>query len=121
MSEFDPYHKWLGISADEQPPSHYRLLGVKPFESDCDVIQHAVDQRMVHLRTFQSSKHAEQSQRLLNEVAGAAFGVVTGPAYYFAAVCVMGLLVQWLGSRPLIASVLHPPKKMMRRWQRRSV
>ena len=25
---FDPYHKWLGIPPEDQPPHHYRLLGV---------------------------------------------------------------------------------------------
>ena len=35
---FDPYHKWLSIPPEEQPPNHYRLLGTKPFESDLDVI-----------------------------------------------------------------------------------
>lgn len=30
---FDPYHKWLGIPPEEQPPHYYRLLGIKLFES----------------------------------------------------------------------------------------
>lgn len=25
---FDPYHQWLGIPPKDQPPNHYRLLGV---------------------------------------------------------------------------------------------
>jgi serine/threonine protein kinase/formylglycine-generating enzyme required for sulfatase activity len=65
---FDPYHKWLGIPADEQPPSLYRLLGIRPLEDDLDVIETAADQRMAHLRTFQSGQHAALSQKLLNEV-----------------------------------------------------
>ncbi len=68
---FDPYHKWLGIPSDEQPPNHYRLLGIREFEADPDVIQAAADQRMAHLRTYQTSRFAEWSQRLLNEVAAA--------------------------------------------------
>ena len=24
----DPYHVWLGIPPEEQPPNHYRLLGI---------------------------------------------------------------------------------------------
>jgi hypothetical protein len=35
---FDPYHKWLGILPKDQPPHHYRLLAIEPFESDPDVI-----------------------------------------------------------------------------------
>ena len=36
--QFDPYHVWLGIPPEEQPPSHYRLLGLRPLEADGDVI-----------------------------------------------------------------------------------
>jgi serine/threonine protein kinase len=68
---FDPYHKWLGIPADEQPPSLYRLLGLRPFESDADVIDTAADQRMSLLKTFQGGKHGPLSQKLLNEVSRA--------------------------------------------------
>jgi hypothetical protein len=69
---FDPYHQWLGISPPEQPANHYRLLGVRQFEADPNVLQHAADQRMAHLRTFQSGPRGPLSQRLLNEVAAAA-------------------------------------------------
>jgi hypothetical protein len=68
---FDPYYKWLGIPPEEQPPNHYRLLGIQTFESDPDVIQAASDQRMMHLRGYQTGKHSELSQRLLNAVAAA--------------------------------------------------
>lgn len=71
QSGFDPYHKWLGIPAFEQPPNHYRLLGLTSFESDPDAIESAADQRMAHVRTFQSSMHSAESQRLLNELASA--------------------------------------------------
>ena len=66
---FDPYHKWLGIPLRDQPPNHYRLLGIELFESDAEVISHAADQRMAHLRVFQTGQHGKISQRLLNEVA----------------------------------------------------
>jgi hypothetical protein len=68
---FDPYHKWLGIPPDQQPPDYYRLLAIEPFESDPDVIQAAADQRMAHLRNYQTGPHSDLSQRLLNEVASA--------------------------------------------------
>ncbi|HUY89786.1 MAG TPA: SUMF1/EgtB/PvdO family nonheme iron enzyme [Pirellulales bacterium] len=72
MSEaFDPYRKWLGIPPAEQPPHHYRLLGVGLFEDDPDVIESAADQRMAHLRTFQAGPHSALSQKLLNEVVAA--------------------------------------------------
>jgi hypothetical protein len=68
---FDPYYKWLGIPAEEQPPHHYRLLGVPLFESDRDVINNAADQRMGLLKTFATGAHGSLSEELLNEVARA--------------------------------------------------
>jgi formylglycine-generating enzyme required for sulfatase activity len=68
---FDPYHEWLGISPDEQPPNYYRLLGIRDVETSPSVIEHAADQRMLHIRTFQNGRHAAASQQLLNEIAQA--------------------------------------------------
>lgn len=68
---FDPYHKWLGISPAEQPPNHYRLLGINLWESDPDVIAAAADRQMGHVRTYQTGPHAAASQKLLNELAAA--------------------------------------------------
>ncbi len=69
--KFDPYHTWLSIAPEEQPPTLYRLLGVRPFEDNLDVIETAADRQMTYLRTFQSGKRSEDSQRLLNQVASA--------------------------------------------------
>ena len=71
MSGFDPYHKWLGIPAKDQPPNHYRLLGLELFEPDSDVISSAADSRMGHIRSFQAGRHSALSQRILNELAAA--------------------------------------------------
>lgn len=68
---FDPYHKWLGISPKEQPPTHYRLLGIELFEGDPDVIEAAADQRMAHVRTYQTGQNSELSQKILNELSAA--------------------------------------------------
>jgi hypothetical protein len=70
-AEFNPYHVWLGIPPDDQPANHYRLLGLRVFETNADVIESAADRQMAHLRTFQGGKHGEMTQRLLNEVAAA--------------------------------------------------
>jgi len=70
-TEFDPYHTWLGIPPQEQPPNHYRLLGIAVFESNPEVISNASDRQMMLLRTFQTGGHSALSQRLLNEVAAA--------------------------------------------------
>lgn len=68
---FDPYYKWLGIPPDEQPPDHYRLLGLSLFEQNTDAIDNAADRQMAHVRTFQAGPQGADSQRLLNEIAGA--------------------------------------------------
>jgi hypothetical protein len=68
---FDPYYTWLGIPPEEQPADHYRLLGLRQFEANPDVISNASDQRMGHIRTFQAGKRAADSQRILNELAAA--------------------------------------------------
>lgn len=71
MSDFDPYYEWLGIPPKDQPPNLYRLLGIEAFEADEKVIELAAEQRVAHLRTRSMGKHAELSQRLLNEVVSA--------------------------------------------------
>lgn len=68
---FDPYRKWLGIPPAEQPPDHYRLLGVGRFEDDADTIANAADRQMAHVRAFQTGPHSALSQQLLNELATA--------------------------------------------------
>ncbi len=70
-AQFDPYHVWLGIPPGDQPPNHYRLLGLALYETDANVIAHAADRQMAHLRSFGTSKHANLAQRLLNECAAA--------------------------------------------------
>ena len=55
---FDAYHEWLGIAPKDQPPNHYRLLGIDLGESSPDVISNAADRRMASLRTFQSGPRA---------------------------------------------------------------
>jgi hypothetical protein len=58
MSEaFDPYYTWLAIPPDDQPPDHYRLLGLRPFEQNTDAISHAATQRMAHLRMQQAGSY----------------------------------------------------------------
>lgn len=71
MADFDPYHKWLGIPPAEQPPNHYRLLGIPLFETDAEVIEAAADQRMAFLQQCATGQHLRISQKLLNEVATA--------------------------------------------------
>src|SRR5262249_40897777 len=69
--DFDPYHKWLGISPAEQPPNYYRLLGVPLFEADVQVIEAAADRALTFLRKHQMGSNQKHANRLLNEVARA--------------------------------------------------
>ena len=71
MAGFDPYHEWLGIPPKHQPPTHYRLLGIEPGEDDAKVIENAADRQMLLVRTYQAGEHAQDSQRLLNEISAA--------------------------------------------------
>lgn len=66
---FDPYYTWLGIPPGEQPANHYRLLGLKVFETNAEAISNAADRQMMLLRTYQSGEHSALSQKLLNEIA----------------------------------------------------
>jgi hypothetical protein len=68
---FDPYHKWLGIPPNEQPADHYRLLGLRLFEHDADVIEGAADKAMTHVRGFQNGPRAGISQKILTELSAA--------------------------------------------------
>ncbi|MCX7425436.1 MAG: hypothetical protein NTW96_07405 [Planctomycetia bacterium] len=101
---FDPYLQWLGIRDPERPPNHYTLLGVQPFESDPDVLANAADRQMAHVRTFQTGRHAIETQQLLNELAAATVCLLNPArkAPYDA----------WLGSRQPASTPIapEPPK-----------
>jgi hypothetical protein len=65
------YEKWLGIKAEHQPPSLYRLLAIDPFEADTDVIANAADSRIGFVRQFQNGENAKLSVDIANELARA--------------------------------------------------
>jgi hypothetical protein len=67
-AEFDPYYKWLGIPKSQQPPTHYRLLGLVDGESSREVIEEAVIRQTTHLRTYQVGQYSAHCTRLLNEI-----------------------------------------------------
>ena len=70
-SPFDPYYKWLGIPPREQPPNHYRLLGIELFEADDEVIEAATNRQMSYLQQLSSGENIEHAQKLLGEVSRA--------------------------------------------------
>lgn len=68
---YERYHKLLGISPRDQPPTAYRLLGIDLFESDREVIDAAANKQMGYLQSCCNGKHAVAAEGLLNEVAEA--------------------------------------------------
>ena len=70
-TEFDPYYKWLGIPPKDQPPHHYRLLGIELFETDREVIDAAANRLMGYLKDLAVGDEGAHSQHLLNEIARA--------------------------------------------------
>jgi hypothetical protein len=70
-TDFDPYHRWLGIRPEEHPADHYRLLGLVRFEDDPEVIRDAAERQMGHVRRYALGQHSALSQRILNEVGAA--------------------------------------------------
>lgn len=73
---FDPLHSWFGIPPQEQPPNHYRLLGVSLFESSADVIDTAYDKQMTFLHGCANGDHAELAESLMNQVSAARLTLV---------------------------------------------
>ncbi|WP_145349787.1 hypothetical protein [Roseimaritima multifibrata] len=68
---YEGYHKLLGISPRDQPPTAYRLLGIDLFESDREVIDAAANKQMGYLQSCCNGKHAAVAEGLLNEVSEA--------------------------------------------------
>ena len=68
----DPYYEWLGIAAEEQPPDHYRLLGINVFESNPQVIESAFNQRIAYLQQLSGDQDSvDDAQRIMSEIARA--------------------------------------------------
>jgi hypothetical protein len=71
MTQFDPYHEWLGIPPEERPLSYYRLLGISNFESNPDVIQMAVKKRAEKLRGLLTGDNQQLGQEVIKNIATA--------------------------------------------------
>ena len=65
---FDPYHRWLSIPSSEQPPTHYRILGLPPFESDPQVIENAALRQIAHVRSFMETPMRAYAVNLIHEL-----------------------------------------------------
>lgn len=72
MSEaFDPYQRWLGISPEEQPPNHYRLLGIQLFENDAEVICAAANRQIAHVAQCGKDQPCHDGSAVLDELLSA--------------------------------------------------
>src|SRR5437763_5577934 len=69
---------WLGLPPGEWPPDHYRLLGLEPGESNTELIEQRVHQRLDSVRCYQMM-HPEQATEAMNRLAQA-FVCLTEPA-----------------------------------------
>ena len=67
----DPYYEWLSIPPEDQPPDHYRLLGLKRFENNTTVIANAADRQLLLVRTYQIGSYADIAQKLMREITSA--------------------------------------------------
>ncbi len=68
---FDAYRKWLGIPPKDQPPNHYRLLGVVVFEADADVIEAAANRHVAFIETYLDSERRSSAKALIKEIEAA--------------------------------------------------
>ena len=68
---------WLGLEPGDWPPNHYRLLGLTPGESDSQLIEQKVHQRMAAVRCYQV-RHPDQATEAMNRLAQA-FMCLTEP------------------------------------------
>ena len=71
MTLNDAYTQWLGISAAELPPHHYRLLGVPLYESNPQTILSAYSGRTAQLSSHLSGDAADVAHKLLGQLAAA--------------------------------------------------
>ena len=69
MADFDPYYRWLGIPAEEQPAHHYRLLGLTLFESDRAVIEARSLEQIERVRNLQLVEDPEVVGSVLGALA----------------------------------------------------
>ena len=70
-STLDVYRDWLGIEETARPLNHYQLLRLRPFEDDTSKYPQRYRKMTGHVRTFVPPEHAEQAQKLIQEVVGA--------------------------------------------------
>lgn len=66
----EPICRWLGLSVEQWPPDHYTLLGLAETETDVNLIETAVHERLNRVRSYQLS-HPELATEAMNRLAEA--------------------------------------------------
>jgi serine/threonine protein kinase len=67
-ADFDPYHKWLGIPKQKQPPTFYELLGISLDEEDDEVIRSTAERQRTHIEQFEGGAYHEETVELLYQI-----------------------------------------------------
>jgi len=66
--KFNPYQAWLGIPPVEQPPNHYRLLGIPLFEDDHRAINAAAERQLTRVGGAQSSSNSAIARHVIEQI-----------------------------------------------------
>ncbi|HVW37738.1 MAG TPA: hypothetical protein VHB99_10555, partial [Pirellulales bacterium] len=56
--DFDALYEWLGIPPEDQPPDHYRLLGLRAFEADAAAIAEAARRQIAQVEKLGGERPA---------------------------------------------------------------
>ena len=64
----DYLYEWFGIPPEEQPPNHYRLLGIGLFEKDTGVINAAAEKQLLLLHDLVKGGHGEVAVKLSQQI-----------------------------------------------------
>lgn len=66
--EFDPYREWLGFDNKTASTTYYKLLGLREFESDQNLIATAADKAIRKLRSQRPGPHSAAWSKILDEL-----------------------------------------------------
>jgi len=69
--KLDPYQAWLGIPPAEQPPNHYRLLGIPLFDGDHRTINAAAERQLALVAAAQTSGNAAIARHIVEQIKAA--------------------------------------------------
>lgn len=71
QENFDAFYIWLGIPPEDRPATYYRLLDVKVFESDSEIIDIGYQRRIAYLKTIKPGDRSTRLEKLKSELADA--------------------------------------------------